>query len=262
MRAFKVDHAGHPALGYVIGSRTTSGLKKEYKDLDWAAIRDLIKMGVSIKEDPVEKIEVAYTGDTCAQGLMNQQSNNDGCEQTKDGESVQKLAFDIGQMFKAELLLSELTFLDSSEDDKQRQKASDRGHLHIKDLKRIFSSHMQWREGGENATPRFRRRSSSWPAYVGNDVESDSTSITQQYPKSIVFYHLSAKYQPARRALDFIAEGLPRQLRSRCHVAISSMLSNEEKSSDDSFTKLIQSNGCISLADYLSWEGEKAYTFI
>ena len=53
MRAIEVDHAGHPALGYVLVSRTTAGLKEEYRNLDGAAIRDLVKSGVQIKADPV-----------------------------------------------------------------------------------------------------------------------------------------------------------------------------------------------------------------
>ena len=68
-RAIEVDHAGHPALGYIIGSRTASGLKEEYRHLDGPSIRDLAKAGVPVKADPVERIEVAYTGDTRARDL-------------------------------------------------------------------------------------------------------------------------------------------------------------------------------------------------
>ena len=233
MRAFEVDHAGHPALGYVIGSRTTSGLKKEYQHLDGASIRDLAKSGVSIKADPIETIEVAYSGDTCARGLM-RKSVDDCSEQTttEEGTTImavkQKSPFDIGQLFQAELLLCELTYLDSSEDESQTSKACDRGHLHINDLESVFSSHNPF----------------------GNE-ESDSNPITCQHPKNIVFYHLSAKYQPARRALDLIAEGLPDQLRDRCHIAIASMLTQEERSCEHSLARLIRPNGCISLAEYI-----------
>jgi len=247
MRAFEVDHAGHPALGYVIGSRTTSGLKKEYQHLDGASIRDLAKSGVSIKADPIETIEVAYSGDTCARGLMRKSVDYDCCEQTTTEEGTtttmavkQKSSLDIGQLFQAELLLCELTYLDSSEDESQMSKACDRGHLHINDLESVFSSHNPcWEENDISTTI----------ASVGNE-ESDST-ITCQHPKNIFFYHLSAKYQPATRALYLIAEGLPDQLRDRCHIAIASMLTQEERSCEHSLARLIRPNGCISLAEYI-----------
>ena len=224
MRAFKVDHAGHPALGYIIGSRTTSGLKAEYQKLNGKELKELVKSGISIKDPPIEKIEVGYTGDTCANGLMNQQIPTTSDDETTTG-------FDIGQMFQAEVLLCELTFLDSSEGEDQRHKARQRGHLHINDLEAIFSSHNQLKE---------------------DETESNSTTITsQEYPKSIVFYHLSAKYRPAKRAMDYIAEGLPQQLIDRCYVAISSMLTQEEQACDFSISK---HNGCVSLKEYLSWK--------
>eukprot|EP00581_Thalassiosira_minuscula_P011177 CAMPEP_0183721010 /NCGR_PEP_ID=MMETSP0737-20130205/13457_1 /TAXON_ID=385413 /ORGANISM="Thalassiosira miniscula, Strain CCMP1093" /LENGTH=407 /DNA_ID=CAMNT_0025950973 /DNA_START=5 /DNA_END=1228 /DNA_ORIENTATION=+ len=233
MRAFEVDHAGHPALGYAIGSRTSTGLKAEYKNLDAASIRDLVKSGVSIKADPIEQIEVAYTGDTCARGLF-RQSTGEGQEESMIKEEMgpeQKPLRDVRQIFQAELLLCELTFLDSSEKDSQ-SKAMRRGHLHINDLERIFSSRNQF-----------------WKENIDNE-ETETTPTTCQYPKNIVFYHLSAKYQPARRALDLIAEGLPSQLRDRCHVAISSMLSQEERSREHPVARLIQPNGCISIGEY------------
>eukprot|EP00571_Detonula_confervacea_P004956 CAMPEP_0172322098 /NCGR_PEP_ID=MMETSP1058-20130122/45025_1 /TAXON_ID=83371 /ORGANISM="Detonula confervacea, Strain CCMP 353" /LENGTH=370 /DNA_ID=CAMNT_0013037747 /DNA_START=139 /DNA_END=1251 /DNA_ORIENTATION=+ len=247
VRAFEVDHAGHPALGYIIGSRTTTGLKAEYQNLDGAKLRDLVKSGVSIKANPIEKIEVGYTGDTCARGLIKRSIYDDNvCQSlTENGGVKQESSFDIEQLFQAELLFCELTFLDSSEDDIQRSKASERGHIHINDLSVIFSSHdPSWEESDDTTTTTTH----------GGDGKADSNPSTCQYPKNIVFYHLSAKYQPARRALDFIAEGLSRQLRGRCHVAISSMLSHDEKSCEDSIARLIQSNGCISLAEYLSWK--------
>jgi len=220
MRAFKVDHAGHPALGYIIGSRTTSGLKSEYQNLNGKELKELVKSGISIKDPPIEKIEVGYTGDTCANGLMKQQIPNSDDERTT--------GFDIGQMFRAEVLLCELTFLDSSEGEEQRIKARQRGHLHINDLEAIFSSHNQLGD---------------------DDAESNNTTII--YPKSIIFYHLSAKYRPAKRAMNYIAEGLPQQLIDRCYVAISSMLTQEEQACDFSISK---PNGCVSLKEYQSWK--------
>ncbi|KAL7541437.1 hypothetical protein ACHAXR_010934 [Thalassiosira sp. AJA248-18] len=255
MRAFKVDHAGHPALGYAISSRTTSGLKPEYQNLDGTSIRDLVKSGISIKANPMEKIEIGYTGDTCARGLMRKTIDN-GCDQiTTKKEGKDKAAektpslFGIEQLFQAELLLCELTFIDSSDDEQQRSKAGERGHIHINDIDVIFLSHKKlFSEESDNTTIKSSMG-------VGESDTITTPDITYQQPERIVFYHLSAKYQPARRALDLIAEGLPSQIRDRSYIAVASMLSQEEKLCDDALAKLIQPSGCISLADYLAQKG-------
>mmetsp|Transcript_19416 Transcript_19416/g.34936 ORF Transcript_19416/g.34936 Transcript_19416/m.34936 type:complete len:272 (+) Transcript_19416:80-895(+) len=267
MRAYEVDHAEHPALGYIIGSRTTSGLKKEYQHLDNKQIRDLVKSGqvssASMKADPVEIMEVAYSGDTCARGLIKRVAEEEeGITATTTTTAAackskqQQSSFDIAQLFQSELLLCELTFLDSSEDEQQRCKAEERGHLHINDLERIFSSHDPfWNEGGEKNTTTTTIQTTPM-----DSKESDSNNASpngdRRRPKNIVFYHLSAKYQPANRALGCIVEGLPHQLRDRCHVAISSMLAQEEKLKvgETSLATLIRPDGCISLADYISWK--------
>jgi hypothetical protein len=70
MRAYYVDHGGHPALAYIIGSHTIVGLKAEYQSLDGSQIRNLVKSGAVVTANPIERIEVAYTGDTCARGLI------------------------------------------------------------------------------------------------------------------------------------------------------------------------------------------------
>jgi hypothetical protein len=225
VRAFDVDHACHPALGYVIGSRTTV-LREEYRNLDSLQIRDLVRSGTSVMGDPIERIEVGYTGDTCARGLTKQRRDNldddDAAVVAKTGGGGPgPTPFDIGQLFRAELLFCELTYLDSADDELARIKANERGHMHINDLEGIFASHDEHRNEGD-----------------GND--------DGKYPTTIVFYHLSSKYRPARRALDLISEGLPRRLsRDRCLVAITSR--------DDSIAKLIRPCGCISLAEYLLW---------
>lgn len=213
MRAFEVDHAGHTALGYIIGSRTKSaGLKPEYQNLDGNAIRELVQSGVSVKAGSIEKIEVAYSGDTCRHGLM------------KTPEHFSKSATVLGQAFQAELFLCELTYLDSADDEVKMKMSVERGHLHINDLKDIFASHEQ---------------------LSSRDDESET--------QSIVFYHLSGRYSPATRALDYIAAGLPSQLRSSCHVAVKSLLSENEKTFGQGIQQLIQPNGCVSIKDYLSW---------
>ena len=237
MRAFDVDHAGHPALGYVIGSRTTVGLREEYRNLDSNRIRDLVRSGTSVMGDPIERIEVGYTGDTCARGLTKRRQDNiedDFADANAmiDGVGVGgsgKMPFHIGQLFRAELLFCELTYLDSADDEKTRVVASERGHMHINNLEGIFASHDEHRERG-------------------------GSSDRVKYPTTMVFYHLSAKYQPARRALDLISEGLPRRLsRDRCLVAITSMLTRGKEMPNDSIAELIRPCGCISLAEYLRW---------
>lgn len=251
MRAFEVDHVGHPALGYLIGSRASSGLKTEYQHLDGMALRDLAKSGIAIKADPIETIEVAYTGDTCARGLLKPSTGAFGesiLELNSEDSSKQRSALYLEQLFHAELLLCELTFLDSTENECDRSMASERGHLHICDLEQVFSFYEHWEDANIKKS-----------ACTADSNDNDKTNAARSKPcvrpvKNIVFLHLSARHKPASRALGLIAKGLPRKLRSRCHVAISSLLSNEEKSLDvDSFVTLIQPNGCISLTDYISW---------
>lgn len=233
MRSFEVDHAGHPAIGYLIGSRTSTGLKEEYKRLDAESLRDLVKSGVVIQSDPIETIEVAYTGDTCARGLVRQPVDMNERNMASDYvESAKKLS-DLykQQLFRAEVILCELTFLDSSEDSARKSLAEKRGHIHICDVEQIFVCTEQSIDDAEG--------------------QAKTISIISN-PKHIVFYHLSGRYTPATRALDCIAEGLPRQYRNRCQIAINSMLSQEEKTKD-AVGKLVQPNGCISLAAYLAW---------
>lgn len=224
MRAFEVDHAGHTALGYIIGSRTkAAGLKPEYQHLNGAAIRELVQAGMTVQADPVEKIEVAYSGDTCARGLMKKEchrSSKDDVVDSEDQHLLKSAAF-LDQAFQAEMLICELTYLDSSEDEAQRRRSEERGHLHINDLHDMFASHGQLNKHSE--------------------------------ARCILFYHLSGRYSPASRALDYIATGLPLEIRNSCHVAIRSLLSDREKSSDHELAALIQSNGCISVEEYLRW---------
>ena len=220
MRAFEVDHAGHPALGYIIGSRTKSkGLKEEYQNLSGAKIRELVQSGVVVNSKPLEKIEVAYSGDTCRHGLVKDYLHSPDSKE----ERSRKSAMILDQAFQAELLLCELTFLDSAEGEDKMKKSVERGHLHINDLEDIFSSHGRLNDQDEKGEAR-----------------------------SILFYHLSSRYSPATRALEYIAKGVPSQLRSSCHVAIKSLLSEAEKGSGSKIQQVLQPNGCISLEDYLS----------
>ncbi|KAL7471145.1 hypothetical protein ACHAXS_011445 [Conticribra weissflogii] len=147
IRAFRADHSNHPALGYLLCSRTSSsGLKAEYQHLDKESIRDLVKSGVNIQNDPVEHVEVAYTGDTCADGLIVSDpliENSDAVDVSEDGVTMLKQMSDeyVRQIFRAQLILCELTFLDYEEKVCNREMAKDRGHLHINELDRIFSNY-------------------------------------------------------------------------------------------------------------------------
>lgn len=233
MRAFQVDHCNHPALGFLIGSRTTSGLKEEYQNLDKAALRDLAMSGAVLQADPVENIEVAYTGDTCANGL----TPDPRCIVKKDSHdnisATEKSYLYRQQLFQAEVILCELTYLDSSEEEEGRRRAAQRGHLHICELKSLFM---------DNDAKEEKR--------FDGPVESISNCILDRQTKHIVFYHLSGKCKPATRALDMIAKGIPHQLHSRCQVAIASLLNKNEK---HSLGRIIQPNGCVSLLAYLAW---------
>ena len=227
MRAFAVDHGGHPALGYLIGSRTTYGLKDEYKDVDKLELRQLAKSGVKIQADPIEIIEVAYSGDTTANGLILPPScvangMRAGVDMNGLAAADKSLLYK-RQLFRAEIILCELTYLDSTEGEDGRRKSLERGHLHICDLESIFLDE----ESGYD------------PSVIGPS-------------KYLVFYHLSGRCRTATRALNMMAEGVPRQLQSRCQVAVSSLLSTDEKNSLK-LHHLIQPNGCVSLASYIDW---------
>ena len=207
VRAFEVDHAGHTCLGYLIGSQTTSGLKKEYQHLDGLSLRDLVKSSVKIQGEPIETIEVAYTGDTCANGLVLAQLTepNDGAEAmaekcstavTNDGQTTyqqlltttQTAALYRKQIFQAELLLCELTFLDSSKKECDRSMASERGHLHICELECIFSSHELFQS--QPLLPETETAVTSSFSSSGEQLTTETTTTKS----SIVFFHSSGRF--------------------------------------------------------------------
>lgn len=139
VRAFAVDHCGHPALGYVIVSRHGPGLKPEYQGLRGDQLCDLVKSGVQIKGDPVEAIEVAYTGDTSVDGIM---------KRACDGESCSKSDMYLNQAFQASLILCEATYLEPQ----LQETAKSRGHVCINDISAALSSHC-W-DGAANGVSR------------------------------------------------------------------------------------------------------------
>lgn len=125
-RVFAASHASCPAVGYVIGSRHTSVLKSEYRGLDKREIRKLVTSGVSVKTDPREELEVAYTGDTSVEGLLAR----------NEDEFKGKSTLYLQQAFQCRMLLCEATFLDDSK--KAKDLSLERGHLHIQDIARVL----------------------------------------------------------------------------------------------------------------------------
>lgn len=207
LRAFSVDHRGHPALGYSIASRTASGLKPEYNDMTGKQISELVKKGVQVKEEPIERLEVAYTGDTCAAGIMRSEPS------FKAEDEMQRKGHDyLNQAFTAALLLCEATFLDLE----NTALARDRGHMNIGDVSSVLKSH-RWDESSQK----------------------------------LVLYHLSGRYAPASKALDCILDGLSNDLADCCYVAISSLLSENERLKKHDLMDLVKPNGCISLKEYM-----------
>lgn len=134
LRVFDVAHCGHPGLGFSIVSRRAGGLKPEYQDLPVDKIRDLVKSGVEIKGEPVETVEVMYSGDTSLDGIMKRDVN-----ERKD--------LFLNQAFTAPLILCEATYLEEG----MREQAKSRGHMSIEDIPTVLSSHA-WDRQSDNAS--------------------------------------------------------------------------------------------------------------
>lgn len=133
VRVFEVSHASCTgAVGYVIGSKHSPVLKEEYRGLNSKEIRELKSKGVSIKTEPVEELEVAYTGDTSVEGLRLKSIVD------KD-ERKARSALYLQQAFQCRLLFCEATFLDDS--NKARNLSTTRGHLHIEDIVNVLEEH-------------------------------------------------------------------------------------------------------------------------
>lgn len=208
LRAFAVDHCGHPALGYTIVSRQSPGLKPEYQGLPGKEIGALVKSGVQVKADPTERLEVTYTGDTSYEGILKTQEND---------SSSSSSCSDVyrNQAFAAPLILCEATFLDPEMTDLSKK----RGHMNIHHIPQVLASH-------------------GWG--TNEDLE-----------RKLVLFHVSSRYRPAKRALDMMLRYFPASVVECCDVAISSLLSEDEKqASDTTMVDLIQTNGCLSLKEY------------
>eukprot|EP00978_Attheya_sp_CCMP212_P012343 scaffold30724_cov44-Attheya_sp.AAC.3 len=238
VRAFGVDHGGHPALGYTMGIRWPPGLKEEYRQLKGSDIRDLVKAGIPIKADTgVERLALTYTGDTCLSGLLTPQS-----------QKQPSFVWDVP------LLICEVTYVENTMES--QQKAAERGHMHIQHVAQLLSSINNNNNKNEDNT--------------NNEHDDERRCVP---PRRILLFHLSGKYS-AEYALHQIVSQLPRQFHDRCDVAIASFHktyhnkrsnSNHDKknSSHDNdassfsseWISNIQENGCISLSDYISAKG-------
>ena len=105
VRPFSVDHK-IPAQGYGLW-RSHKKLKPEFQGIPEAKIRRLVvEEGVDVSET-LERLEVAYTGDTVASSL--------------DQETVRK----------ARLLITEATFVGEETSD---EFAEERGHTHLRQI--------------------------------------------------------------------------------------------------------------------------------
>ena len=161
VRVFPTIHRV-PSQGYALYKKKRGGLLKQYSNLSGREIGELRKSGERLNEDDTESLEFVYTGDTVFEGLM-QPCNH--------------------FIFSAAILVLELTYLDGD-----RQKAIDRGHIHLGDI-----------------------------------VENAHLFQNQQ----IIFVHLSERYAPHGKALNMLRQGLPKDMIDRCAVSLRSFGSGE-----------------------------------
>jgi len=253
LRAFAVDHRDHPALGYVISRTTTtcsgrSQLKEEYRGLSGREIGELIRIGTEVKM-PVEEttsshVEIAYTGDTCAAGLLLTEDipPREG-DNTVNDDNFEKSALYLQQAFnEAQILFMEVTFLDYA-CEKQMELAASRGHVHISEVIPVLLSR-------------------------GWFKKSDDERL-------VVLIHISLRHRPAAKALDLIVDGLRKSfeqsplIENKCDdeqeqpkptfgkmlshfaVAIQALLplgTIDEKNAR--IRNMLTSNGCVSLKTY------------
>lgn len=238
LHPFAVSHGGHPSLGYTIISRQIKEhLKEEYRGMDGKELGALVKSGVKIKySSAVERVEVCYTGDSNMDGLINHlHQRGDESDEEDPTPSIRYLR----EGFTARLILCELTFLNPTD----RQKARERGHINVMDIEPILLSH-GW-DFLEEKNPVYDLRGSSTGVLAGSAESSRSYAFRMDV--TLVFFHISLRHRPARRALDEICNSLPSKiLRSiNCEVAISSFCDG----SNDVLT-VVKPNGCVSLSEY------------
>jgi len=225
VRVFAVQHEVHPSVGYVICRQLPQKLRPEFEGLPATEIRDLVQQRITIKADVEIVAEIAYTGDTCKEGLCaggaHIKSQSELSTQICDSD---RSMIHLCQAFQASIIFCELTYLDNrfgSLKGGNSKEPWSRGHMAIGDVAEVISSH-----GWDRMN--FARNS-----------------------QRIVFFHLSARHGPATTALDLLLQGLPDWLIPRCYAAIYAILSNAEKRGGSYFPiELVEDSGCISLAAY------------
>ena len=210
LRVFDVAHCGHPGLGFCVVSRRNAGLKPEYQDLPGNKIRDLVKSGVEVKSEPVETVDVMYSGDTSCDGLM----KRDVEEMADPEDTSQRKDLFLNEAFNAPLILCEATYLEEG----MQEQAKSRGHMSIEDIPAVLSCH-------------------GWNGEMGDDAA-----------RKIVLLHLSARHKPANRALELIQKNLNVSVAEYCDVAISSLMTEAEMRKFQGIG-LLRPSGLVSLGD-------------
>jgi ribonuclease BN (tRNA processing enzyme) len=188
VRVVRVFHARCPAVGYVIGTRHAPGLKPEYKGKPKEEIREAVAQGINVKSDPVDVLEVAYTGDTSIDTFQRGRTHD---EISDDRSSIEnKNALYLQQLLQCPLLFCETTFLMKDEEEFARS----RGHMHLQDV-------------------------------LTEVILKERTPDEGQKPskQQIIMVHVSARYD-ADQIFEELAANIPRKHWWRCHVAISAHL--------------------------------------
>ena len=115
VRVFQTFHGGSPSVGYVVGVRKRSTLKKQYVGMTSDELKELTSRNLDIKES-IETLEVAYTGDTTVETF-------DQAPDTRSGLHLE-------QAYQCHYFLTETTMLD----DVSRPRVHSIGHMHLLDV--------------------------------------------------------------------------------------------------------------------------------
>jgi len=176
----------------------------------------LLKNGISIKEEEKVILEIAYTGDTCANGLIAKKSLILSSEISK--KSFDDASYLHQAITNTNILFCELTFLDNSITP---ETAAGKGHMHVLDLKTVFSSY---------------------------DLLNYPTRV-----RKIIFFHLSHRYT-ASSALNKIISLLPTEFSMCCEVAVAALISDENAKERNLFLntdiEMLNSYGCVRLCEF------------
>lgn len=134
--------------------------------------------------------------------------------------SEENNALYLQQAFQCKMFLCEATFLDDSK--KAKDLSAKRGHMHVQDIAQVL----------------------------------DEYKFPRDSEQQVALLHISGRYS-AKGALDHLADSLPRNVASRCLVAISSHLDQQWRNKK-SWTRFVKGNGCILLSDYIRARNQQA----